>query len=146
MPKVAGVGAAERRRRQLDQVNDAIATHTIISGEITVVGGGDVAADINFPVWFVEKPIMTFGGEVAGTVDLTLGSFPLVSALVGKWDIQSLDAVQGGKFSGRMFYAGAQMLLSIDGASDIIVHYQFSGMALTNPNGTVSSFNVDSVI
>ena len=144
-PRLSGRPAAERRRRDLEQVQGAVSAESIVKGRLTVVGGGDVAVDINFPVLFTEKPHMTFGGEVKGTVDASAGAFPTISVLVGQWRLAVPDESDDRSFC-RRFYIGAQLLVAIDGSIDVIAHYQFSGVAITNPTGSFGSLTTDSSI
>jgi hypothetical protein len=133
----------ERRQRELQQVARSTADESIVKGKITVLGGGDLAIDVAFPVMFTEEPHMTFGGAVKGTVDATAGAFPMISVMVGRWVMLTPDATEERNI-GRRFYVGAQLLVAAETTLDVIAHYQFSGMAITNPTGALSDLTTDS--
>jgi hypothetical protein len=144
-PHAKGKSFSQRADRRDELLTGSTAGESIVKGKIKINGGGDAEADINFPVWFIESPHMTFGGEVSGSVDLTLGSFPIISAIVGRWTIKELDSTETRTF-GRKFYTGCQLLISVDGTTDVIIHYQFTGTSITNPTGDLTTFTTDSAI
>lgn len=142
-PRAKGVGAMEKRQRELQQVARSTADESIVKGKITVLGGGDLAIDVVFPVMFTEEPHMTFGAAIKGTIDASAGSFPMVSVVVGQWNMLTPDATDERNI-GRRFYVGAQLLIAVDSTLDMIAHYQFSGTAITNPTGSMTSLTTDS--
>ncbi len=60
--------ALEQRRSTLINGEDAGIKPTRVSGFQIVVGEGETAVRVDFPVWYVEKPSMSFGGELAENV------------------------------------------------------------------------------
>jgi len=144
-PRARGKSIRQKNEDRNRQVEEAVAGEAIVKGKIQVNGGGDAEADINFPIWFTESPHMTFGGEVSGSVNLELGAFPVISAIVGSWNVKELDSTDSRSF-GRKFYTGCQLLVSVDGFADVIIHYQFTGTSITNPTGDLTTFTSDSAV
>ena len=92
-----------------------------------ITGAGESVVAVNFPVWFIDKPSMSFGGELDINEVLIDGAFPTLSALVKTWTTQVRD--------GATYYVGANLLVVSSGAPNqrMFVHWQMEGKALVNP-------------
>lgn len=110
------------RQRQLEGRE-----HRIL-GEVSVTGAGEVVFPVSFPVWFWERPSVSFGAELATNEKLVAGKYPTVSVVVQKWRTVRRDL--------HDFYTGADLLIVTTGHDDrqrSIVHWQAEGRALVNP-------------
>lgn len=98
-----------------------------MSGFVEVAGAGEGLVDINFPVWFLEVPVMSFGGELGPNEVLVDGSFPTLNVMVKSW-------VRTAK-NGTDYYTGATLIIVTTGsvAQRATAHWQGEGRALVNP-------------
>lgn len=136
-PKVKGVGASEKRRRNVEQVNDIVAREHVISGQVPISGSGDAEVEVRFPVYYTQKPLMYFGGEMAENQATALSVFPTISVVVGEWNIEVLDQTET-RLAGRHFYVGARLFIVTTGDVDMIAHWHMTGIAITNPTGAIT--------
>lgn len=93
-------------------------------------GAGEASVEVNFPVWFIEHPFPTFGGELAPNQSPTAGEFPTVSVVVLGWKMQDYPG-------GVSYYIGAYLGVVTTGPADqkMLVSWQVEGKALNNPIG-----------
>jgi hypothetical protein len=116
------------------QSNELYATQHISHGRVLVKGVGESTIAVNFPVWYIEVPTFTFGGELSEGHPPMDGQYPVFSASVMKWRVLRPDRTlnTGGL---RKYYRGARLALVQFGpdAQDFWFHWQFVGMAITNP-------------
>ncbi len=101
-----------------------------VQGFFTVTGAGEVSVEVDFPVWFIENPVITFGGELAPNEFPEAGSYPTVSVVVLAWKKED----RPGDVS---YFIGAHLGAVTTGKSGqiLIVHWQMEGKALINPIG-----------
>lgn len=122
----------EHRRSDIERQRDAQAQYFKVSGIIEVSNIGESQVRISFPVFFVNQPVVHFGGEVGyGTLTAVAGAFPSWSAMVQNWDFRF-------KPDGSYLYVGA--LFGIITSGDPIVnvvtniHWSVEGIGLRNPS------------
>lgn len=123
-------GALERRRGDVSRVESMSVQRFAIEGFQLVAGSGEAAFEVNFPVWFDERPCIVHGYELADSSTPEATNFPLVSAGVIKWHI-----TERGGFE---YYTGATMgVVALGKANqEVWVHWQATGKALRNPLGS----------
>jgi len=137
---------AEQRRSTVDRINEFLVKPTRVVGFDALTVGVAVATvppslsksqdaeslyDVNFPVWFVEKPSMSFGAELDDTQSPTAQAFPKVSIVVARWRKKQEDRPGDG------YFTGAQLAVVISGpvaGFKMIVHWQAEGQAMRNPS------------
>lgn len=116
------------RRDALRSRLDAVTVKVVrTAGFITSTGAGEGLVDVTFPNTYIEKPAMSFGGELASGQLLTAGSYPTVSIVVATW----LTVVKGQATS----YIGARLAVVTTGPATqiVIVHWQAEGKATAAP-------------
>ena len=120
----------ERRRADLSQVEQQSIRHTRVTGFELTVGAGEATVEVDFPVWFTEKPSMSFGGELEENEYLVERKFPTVSVVVVSWKKAQADRPGGG------WYVGAVLATVTTGRTEhrMWVHWQAEGKAITNPS------------
>jgi hypothetical protein len=103
---------------------------TRVTGRVKLVGTGEAAVDIPFPVRFTERPIFTFGAELDENQAAVIGNYPTVSGFVGSWVV--VGRVVGG-FDG--YYVGARLLIVLTGEPDMISFFDWAmeAAAMRNP-------------
>lgn len=119
-----GQQAQEMKKAQVD---DAVGRVHTVSGEFVMDGTGEVILDVNFPITFIEKPKLAFGGELAPDAVITAGAFPTVSCVVGRWYYIERP--------NQPFYKGAALIAVTSGpeGQKMVIHWQMTGRAITNP-------------
>lgn len=120
----------EARRGAANRLDSITGKLHCIQGFIEIIGSGEALLDVNFPVWFLEHPNFTFGGEMAPNQILTAGQYPMLSILVHRWAMREFPA-------GVSYYSGATLIVVSSGADDqrLIGHWRAEGKALRNPGG-----------
>lgn len=130
----------ERRRSDILRNIDTQATEHIVKGTTQINGAGEVTVNVAFPVVYIQAPIFTYGSELVPGNVLVEGKFPIVSAVIAYWDVRQPDL---GKYGGPIVthYRGAKLGCVISGPEDqqILLHWLFTGMAITNPVNSGSS-------
>ncbi len=129
--------ASERRRGDLIRSANTEGTVHVIPGFRELLGAGENLVDVVFPVAFIQPPVFLYGSALAPGSELVDGEYPVVSAVVAYWDVTEPDVdVFGAPL--RQYYSGAQIAVTTIGPEyqRIIMSWQFSGMALTNPRGS----------
>lgn len=116
------------RRSQEQQIEDSIGRVHTVSGEFIVMGTGEALVEISFPVTFVEKPHLQFGGELSPNSVITDGAFPTVSVVVGHWNSEDRGGIAA-------FYRGATLCVVTTGVPEqsMSIHWSMTGRAITNP-------------
>jgi hypothetical protein len=96
------------------------------NGFVQAAGAGEGLVDVVFPNWYVEKPAISFGGELANQSPVA-GKFPTVSVVVTSWSTQDRNF--------NTYYLGATLAVVTTGPPDqvLIVHWQAEGKALSAP-------------
>lgn len=128
-------GPLEQRRGRVDNARDSQAQYYHLHGHIEVTGTGESQAKLVFPVHYVEKPLITFGGELAeGSLTPTPGAFPTWSAAVHAWNYRYRP-------DGTALYVGAVVGIVTTGplalatTQVIVIHWSLQGVALRSPVG-----------
>jgi hypothetical protein len=114
------------RRRDLSTVQ---ADHAVIPGRILVNAAGEAYADVDFSVRFTSFPSFTYGFELQEGQGIISGEMPTGSAHVSGWKtIERLPV--------SVFYTGATIQIVTTGQfyQKMILNFEFSGMAMTNPS------------
>lgn len=99
-----------------------------VHGFIDLPTEGEVLVPVQFPLSFAEKPLFTYGLEMAENTWISSGSFPIHSATVTGWETQ--------RPADSMLWVGATLGIVVIGAMRSILHYSFEGCAFTSPVGT----------
>lgn len=117
----------DRRRADLERADLMTIGLTRVTGFVDIQGAGEVAVEIEFPVWFTEKPSASFGGELAEGHSAEATNFPTISIVILRW----ITATRGL----GTYYSGAVLGVVTTGVSDhgMIAHYQLEGKAMQNP-------------
>lgn len=120
----------EARRGAAERMDSATGRVHSIQGFMEIVGSGEALLDVNFPVWFLEKPTFTFGGEMAVDQVLTVGAYPMLSVIVHRWRMKDFP-------NGVSYFAGATLIVVTTGTPEqkLIGHWEAQGKALRNPSG-----------
>lgn len=126
--------ASERRRGDLVRNANVQATTHVINGTNAIDGAGEALIDLVFPVTYVLPPIFLYGGELAPGHELVTGRYPVVTAVVSYWDVSQPDLETFGS-SARKHFRGAQLAVTSSGPESqrLFLHWQFSGIAISNP-------------
>ncbi len=100
-------------------------------GEVTVVGAGEASVDVNFPVWFTEKPSFSFGGELAEGHSPEATNFPTISVMVLSWVTEERGYT--------IYYVGAKLGIVTTGVAShsVIAHWAAEGKAMQNPRSNI---------
>jgi hypothetical protein len=128
-------GTMERRRDDVERIDDMRVKATDVSGYVLLAHGADVTTaeatvDLDFPVTFTEKPVFTFGGELDKNHRALAGSYPTISAVIVNWEISGeIDGATEGRYIG----ASIACVTSGQAAQNIWLHYSFKGKAMRNP-------------
>lgn len=121
-------GAIETQRTNSARLNGQAVRDGEATGFVDLAGAGESVADIVFPISFVEKPVFTFGFEMAPGSWLVSGEFPVGTATVASWTVVRLNEMDT--------YTGARLGIVLTGIPGPgILHYVFKGRSLTNPTG-----------
>lgn len=117
----------EGRRGEVERQRSVQGGSHRISGFVEVAGAGEVLADVNFPVWFIERPSMSFGGELGPNEPLEVENYPTVSVMVKSWAKRQK--------AGADYFTGATLIVVTSGPEKqrVIAHWQMEGRALVNP-------------
>jgi hypothetical protein len=128
----------EARRNEVNRVNDMLIKPNRVSGFYEVAFQGEETTqeallDIVFPVWFVDRPAMSFCAELMRDI-IEDGSYPTISVVVVSWT-KTKDVRPGGGY-----FTGAQLAVVASGrvGEEMVVHWQADGKAL-NLTGTAGS-------
>lgn len=124
------LGHAEARRTDIQRVEDFLIKPTRVSGFYEIIFDGTSTAqetlvDVTFPVWFVDRPAMSFGGELVRDI-VEVGNYPTISVVVIAWEKVN-DLRPGGGY-----WAGATLAVVATGRLEerMIVHWQAEARAL----------------
>jgi len=129
-----GKSILRQTRDDAHRINSMTVKVTEVSGRVLVSGTGELNVDVNFPVWFCERPIFTFGGELDENHSPLATLFPTISAVVINWEKKKeVEGVVDG------YYIGASVAVVTTGRSGqaLWLHWTVKGKALTNPTNTL---------
>lgn len=118
----------EDRRGTVNRVESMSGRDHFVQGHLTLAGAGEASIEVRFPVWFIEKPIFTFGGELAEGESPTQTKYPTISAVVLRWILQ--------EYPGDIHYWSGAILGAVSTGipeQNLVLHWQFQGRALRNP-------------
>ena len=135
-PPIRRKSLTERRREDLQRIDQMSVKVTRVSGRVLLIGSGEATVDIPFPVYFVERPIFGFGGEMDDNFRVEALSFPTISAIVVDWvRVKAIENVTPG------YYESATVAAVTTGQSDqqIWLHYSFEAQAIRNPITTATT-------
>lgn len=128
------LGFQEDRRQHVNSVNDQLIKPTRVSGfyEIAFQGTAttqEIAVDVEFPVWFVDRPGMSFSAELMRDI-LEPGNFPTISVVVVSW-VKEHDVRPGGGL-----FTGCRLAIVASGRAgeEMIVHWQADAKAMNVVN------------
>lgn len=102
---------------------------TSATGRELLLNPGEALVDVTFGVWFIERPTMTFGGELEVGEYVVDQNFPTMTGVVVEWTRQKPDRSNGGYFVGARV---AAVSTGRDGHR-IWLHWRAEGKALANP-------------
>ena len=124
----------QRQQSRRERVDEVVGDTVVVYGVVKVTDAGQGWIDLSFPVSFVERPRFSFGHELEQ--GFAVASVPTCSSTVMSWKTEELS-------SGSTRFNGCQLGFVVRGSEGLesYVHYQFRGMALTNP--TAPSSNLD---
>ena len=131
-PLVHGI---DQRVNQRDRAASMNIAPTRLSGFMNVTGTGEVSVDVAFPIWFIEKPSLTFGAELADGHSPEATNFPTVSVMVLKWRTETRGL--------GTYWVGATLGVVTTGKEghETIVHWQAEAKALQNPKANIPGFD-----
>lgn len=118
----------EFRRSEIERIRELEGQVWQVEGFIDVDGYGGGLLEVNFPVWFSERPnIAGGGGELAPNQVLVDGSFPT-------WNVGVKDWAKAERAE-KEYYVGATLIIVVSGWLDMrsTAHWTARGMALANP-------------
>ncbi len=117
----------EAQRSRLERAKSVQAGVQRAIGFVEVTGAGESLVEVQFSVWFTERPWLSFGGELIENAVLKDKNFPTVSVVIKNWVTKTKN--------NATYYYGATLILVTGGTSDqkLVVHWQVEGMALVNP-------------
>lgn len=121
--------AVEQRRATLRRAEDAVIKPTRVSGFEKTVGAGEVSVTVKFPVWFVQRPSMSFGAELEEGQFVQDLLFPTVSVVVIKWTKKYPERAGG-------YYVGCVLACVTTGKEDqrVVIHWQAEAKAMSIPS------------
>lgn len=126
--------ALEERRAELDRIhsNEARQYEHHVTWEIR--GPGEVTKELNFPVKYIRRPFMYFGGSLTDDTHYVSGNIPTVSAVVLQW---ITEIPNDGEDQMRIYYIGCKVGIVTTGPIDskIWVDVHFTQVGLVNPVG-----------
>jgi hypothetical protein len=135
-----------RKQSERARIEDSIARHQIVQGQFLVSGVGELAKEVVFPVKFIEKPLLSFGGELAENSSPTDGGFPTISVVVGGWNLE-IPGETNQETPDRKYFVGANLLVVTTGTDENMwIHWHMSGMAITNPVAGIRAATTDSTL
>lgn len=111
------------------RVEQFLTKPTSATGRELTINAGEVIIPVTFGVWFIERPTMTFGGEMDAGDFVEAQKFPTVSGVVVEWTRSKPDRSNGG------YYVGARVCCVTTGRTEqrIWLHWRAEGKALANP-------------
>lgn len=123
------------RVNDTDRINSSLASPMTIEGTFLVDGAGEATADLVFPVKFIERPNLTFGGELHLDTNPVAGQFPTISVVVNRWATDPPAANTFTVATLKLYFIGAQLLVVTTGPSTqrMWVHWKASAKAIINP-------------
>lgn len=122
---------AQARQRYFEAQAERDVKNGAVQGFVEVAGIGELFVGIEFPLTFAQKPLFTYGSEVAANTVLESGNFPVVSATVYRW-FTVTDSTEA------PFYTGATLAVCVFGPATLVstLHYSFAGVSFSKPDAS----------
>lgn len=126
-------GPFEARRGEVERSYSVRGGVSRLLGFRDLARAGEVTDEVMFPVWFLERPGISGGGECAPNEPLVDGEFPRWSVGVHHWITEERGGV--GETGLVTFYRGAVFIFVAEGPETMrsTIHWQLEGRALRNP-------------
>lgn len=123
------------RTNDADRVASGLASPMSVEGTFLVDGAGEAIADIVFPVKFIERPNLSFGGELHLDTNPVAGQYPTISVVVNRWATDPSAALTFTVATLKLYFVGAQLLVVTTGPTTqrMWVHWSAKGRAIINP-------------
>jgi hypothetical protein len=124
-----GIRAALSRREGTTTRTAQIAPGEFrVFGFVDLIGTGEVDVDVNFPVSFVDLPVITGSGIMAEGQSLVAGEYPI-------WNVGGASLVYDEKPGGSRLYRGARLAIVCSGHEGMLstATWIAQGRALVNP-------------
>lgn len=121
------ISKLQRSKSNYLRVQDQLANVHTVNGLFMVDGSGEATATIAFPIKFMERPLINFGGELNPNSTVTAGNFPTISVVVGSWTLEGPPE--------KRYFTGATLLVRTTGPDlqKMWIHWSAVGKAITNP-------------
>lgn len=118
-------------RNATERLEEQVVKNGSVHGFIEIEDYGETLVEVSFPVIFLEKPVFTYGHELADNVWPVDGSFPVASSTVISWVMREYPG-------DRRFFTGANIGITVFGHKGMrsVLHYVFAGQTFTNPSVT----------
>lgn len=125
-------------RNNIDRVLSGLPTDTSVEGRFMVDGSGEALRTVSFPVIFIQIPNMTYGGELNLDSHAVAGSFPIMSAVVNKWETNPPIEISITTDYSKVYFIGAELAIVTTGpvGQRMWIHWRASGRAIVGPSGT----------
>lgn len=123
--------AIRDQRNYVETMEEQVVRDGNVLGFLSLPTDGEVLVSIKFSLSFLEKPLFTYGLEMAENTWVTEGNFPIHSATVTDW-----ATLQPGDTT---LWTGATLAIVTIGAMRSTLHYSFQGRTITAPVGTETS-------
>lgn len=107
---------------------DMAAGPTRCSGQFLIDSTGEVEAQINFPVKFSQKPLLSYSGEVKEGYMLTDSKMPTISMVPVRWILEDNPPYS-------VLYTGVVLAVVTDGppGQRLFATWHMDGPAFSNP-------------
>jgi hypothetical protein len=140
--KLKNSQATEQFRTGLQQMKQtasdlasAQAGQTRLSGQFMLANPGEKIANVQFPFYFAEKPLLSFGAEIPTGDNVIKGQYPTASVMIGGW-----LTYDNPPFT-QLFY-GAKFIIVTTGPPQqrFYVHWHLDGVAYNGDIGVTQVF------
>lgn len=127
---------SDNRKTYVEQIQAQSIRDGNVLGQLEMTAPGELLASLTFPVTFLEKPVFTYGLELADNYWPTVNAFPLCTPSVVTWHTKYLP-------SDVLAYVGVDLGIVVLGPDDLhtFLHYSFAGQSFTNPTSEDSSMD-----
>lgn len=101
----------------------------VVVGFVQIINPGEALTDLDFPLVFVEKPVLTYSYDLEDGQVLERGNFPMLTVGVHYFRKDQITP-------GLDHYTGARLIIVATGHLDMRmnVHVRFEGKGLVGPN------------
>lgn len=103
--------------------------YIVVPGKVMINAAGEAYTDVNFSIKFVSEPSFTYGFSLQEGQNIISGEMPTGTAHVSAWKTKERLPIS-------VFYTGAHIQVVTTGQfyQKMILNYEFSGIAITNPS------------